>query len=148
MSALPERYQRYADARQPAAPRPGEVELSGERDPIVHTVDAYGQPIQLRRSQLPAYERPVPRDLTPQPLFDPIAQRRLATGVGGGVLLWGGGQFLVGASALVSGLAGVAPVVLALALVLYAARGRRPGSGGDVHVTNHVRGFGRANTRL
>lgn len=142
--SVPARYQRYAQHGQPEL-RPVEVELYGERDPIVHTFDAYGQPVQLRRSQLPEYQPWQPRDLTPQPLFDAKAQRYLGAGVGGGVLLWGGGKFMVGASAFVSGLMGATPVVLALALLLLAARARSV-SGKTVNITNNNRGFGRSNT--
>jgi hypothetical protein len=137
MSALPERYQCYAHQGQPEV-RHGEVELCGERDPIVHTTDAYGQPVQMRRSQLPVYERTPPRDLTPQPLIDPLAQRMAAGDLLGAGVGWGGAQLV---NAIAGGMVGL--VVFAL-LLLAARSGRR---GGDViNITNNNRGFGRSHT--
>lgn len=146
MSALPERYQRYAQPGQPAVH--GAVELYAEADPIVWVEDAYGQSVPMRRSQVPAVVRPAPRDLTPQPFIDPVAQRLLGAGVGGGVLLWGGGTFLAGAGQLVSALSGVGALLFFLALA--GARtmlGGRP-AGVRIEVHNHARGFGRNTTNL
>jgi len=148
MSALPEQYQRYAQLGQPAVQQHA-VELYEDRDPVVWVPGAYGEMVPMRRSQLPdAPVRPEPRDLTPQPLFDPIAQRCIGAGVGGGVLLWGGGTFLAGAGQFVSGLSGVGALLffLALAGARAVVGGRRAGTHIEVH--NHVRGFGRSNTTL
>ncbi len=149
MSALPEQYQRYAHPGQ--RPHYGDIELRDETDPIVHVPDPYdpNQSVAVRRSQLQPTAAPVPRDLTPQPLFDPIAQRLLGAGMGGGVLLWGGGQFLVGASQFVSALSGVGALLFFLALA--GARALLPGGrGGGTHIEvhQHARGFGRNTTHL
>lgn len=149
MSALPERYPRYAPPGQRPV-RPAELELYGEADPIVHVPDPYNPTafVAVRRSQLlPATPTP-PRDLTPQPLFDPVAQRLVGGGIGGGVLLWGGGQFLIGAGQLVSGLSGAGLLLLFLALAGARAAFSRPQGGTRIEVHNHNRGFGRSTTNL
>jgi len=147
---LPERYQSYA---QPAGQRvlqPREVELYDEHDPIVHVADPYdpNRSVAVRRSQLQPMQPVQPRDLTPQPVLDPVALRLLGGGVGGGVLLWGGGQFLVGAGQFVSALSGVG--VLLFFLALAGARVLLPGGRGGTHIEvhNHARGFGRNTTNL
>jgi hypothetical protein len=141
-----ESYQPYTQTRPV---RHGEIELRGDRDPVAWVPDAYGQMVPMRRSQLPdAPARAQPRDLTPQPVFDPVAQRLAAAGAGGGVLLWGGGQFLAGLGQLVSGLSGVGVLLLFLALAGGRAfSGRREG-GTVIEVHNHNRGFGRSTTNL
>lgn len=145
MSGLPERYQRYAQPGQPAV-QGAEIELYGERDPVVWTTDAYGQPVQMLRSQLPAMVRPEPRDLTPQPLIDPIAARMAGAGVGVGAagagVGWGVGQAAAGIAAM----GGVAAVVAMLALWLLARGGGRGGTRIVVH--NHAKWFGRNTTNL
>ncbi|WP_435279311.1 hypothetical protein [Streptomyces sp. 1222.5] len=83
MSALPERYQRYAHTGQPAL-RPTDIQLADDRDPIAWVPDAYGEMVPMRRSQLPHMPATAPRDLTPQPVLDPVAQRMLAGGAGVG----------------------------------------------------------------
>lgn len=135
MSALPERYQRYAQHGQPTI-RHGEIELHADRDPVVYVPDAYGQMVPMRRSQMPVYEQPAaPRDLTPQPLFDPLAQRMIGGGVGGGVLLWGGGKFLVGLGDALSALSGSGLLLLFLALAGVRAFGG--GRRGSTHIEVH-----------
>lgn len=148
MSALPERYQRYART-EPHPVRPAEVELYDDRDPVVWVPDAYGQMVPMRRSQAPHPVQASPaRDLAPQPLLDPTAQRYVGAGIGGGVLLWGGGQFLIGAGHLVSSLSGVGALMffLALAGARTVLGGRQAGTRIEVH--NHARGFGRNTTNL
>jgi hypothetical protein len=147
MSALPERYQRYTmPAGQPTV-RHGEIELAAERDPIVWVEDAYGQSVAMRRSQLPTTERTEPRNLEPQPLFDPTAQKLLCGGVGigaaGAGLGYGMGQMFAGIALMgTSGLAILVGLLLAAGM-----RGR-----GSVHVHqevhNHNRWFGRSTTSL
>jgi hypothetical protein len=150
MSALPERYQRYTTPAGQPTVRHGEIELYGEADPIVLVPDPYdpSRSVAVRRSALQPMARPEPRDLAPQPLFDPTAQRLLGAGVGGGVLLWGGGKFLAGMGDLVAGLSGVGALLFFLALA--GARtmlgGRQAGTRIEVH--NHNRGFGRSTTNL
>ena len=150
MSALPEQYQKYAAPHGQHITHPHAVELYDEADPIVHVADPYNpnRSIAVRRSALvPATPTP-PRDLAPQPLFDPLAQRFITAGIGGGVLLWGGGEFLTGASHLISSLSGVGALLFFLALA--GARtmlgGRQAGTRIEVH--NHARGFGRNTTNL
>jgi hypothetical protein len=124
VSALPERYQRYA----PPGPRPTyptAVELHDDSDPIVYIPDAYGQLVPMRKSQAPQpMARPEPRDLTPQPVIDPLAQRMAAAGIGAGAagagLGWGFGQ----AAAGIASIGGTAMVVAMLALWLIARAGR------------------------
>jgi len=132
MSALPERYQRYAHTGQPVI-RPAEVELYDDRDPIVYVPDAYGEMVPMRKSQAPAPMQPAqPRDLTPQPLFDPLAQRMLGGGIGAGAAGAGIGFGLnqVAAGIAVMGTSGV----VILAALLLAATGLRGRS--VVHVRN------------
>ncbi|MEU9273066.1 hypothetical protein AB0E04_48005 [Streptomyces sp. NPDC048251] len=72
--------------------------------------------VEVRRSALqPAIPTP-PLDLSPQPLLVPLAQRLVAAGVGSGVALWGGGQFLAGAGQLASTLSGVGALLFCLAI--------------------------------
>lgn len=150
MSALPEQYRKYAAPHGQHPVQPHTVELYDETDPIVLVADpdnAQGF-VRVRRSSLyPATPTP-PRDLAPQPLLDPVAQRFVCAGVGGGVLLWGGGQFLIGAGQLVSSLSGGALLLLFLALAgaRAAVSGSRGGTRIEVH--NHNRGFGRSTTNL
>ncbi|MER5916439.1 hypothetical protein ABT124_40135 [Streptomyces sp. NPDC001982] len=90
-----------------------------------------------------------PRDLTPQPLIDPLAQRIAATGVGAGAAGWGGGQLLMGASQLISALAGVGSAAFAIALLLLAAKVSGAGqSRKTVNITNNNRWGGRSSTRV
>lgn len=136
-SNLPEQYQRYAEpvAEQPLA---GAVELYGEREPIVWVPGAYGGMVAVRKSQAPApIEATEPRDLRPQQLLDPIAQRWVGAGVGSGVALWGGGQFLAGAGQLISGLSGMGALLFFLAIA--GARAALSGRGGTyVHNEQHT----------
>lgn len=145
---LPEQYQSYALPGQ--RPHVGEVELRDEVDPIVHVADPYdpNRSVAVRRSALQPMVRPEPRDLTPRPLLDPVAQRLLAGGVGSGIALWGGGQFLAGAGQLVSSLSGVGALLFFLALAGARAMFIRPTAGARVEVHNHVRGFGRSTMNL
>lgn len=136
MSALPEQYQRYAQPTGQRLVRPAEIELYDDADPIVHVADPYdpSRSVAVRRSALQPVQPTPPRDLTPQPLFDPVAQRLLGGGVGGGVLLWGGGKFLVGASDFVSSLSGVGALLFFLALA--GARAALVGGRGGTYIHN------------
>ncbi|MDX2954586.1 hypothetical protein [Streptomyces caniscabiei] len=146
---LPEHYQRYA---QPAGQRvlqPREIELHDEHDPIVHVPDPYdpNRSVEVRRSALQPTVRPEPRDLTPQPLFDPLAQRMAGAGVGAGAagagIGWGVGQAAAGIAAI----GGTTAVVVMLALWLLARAGR-PSVHVRQEVHNHARWFGRNTTNL
>jgi hypothetical protein len=146
MSALPEQYQRFA----PPGPRPlhGDVELYDEHDPVVWVPSAYGEMVPMRKSQAPAAVQPMPpRDLTPQPLFDPLAQRMLGGGIGAGAAGAGVGWGIGQAAAGIATIGGTTAVLAMLALWLLAKAGRS-----TVHVRqevhNHNRGFGRSTTNL
>jgi hypothetical protein len=147
-SNLPERYRHYAEPVD-EQPLTGPVELYGEREAVVWVPGAYGGMVPVRKSQAPApMQLATPRDLAPQPVVDPTAQRLLGAGVGGGVLLWGGGKFLAGASDLVSSLSGGGALLFFLALVC--ARAAFAGRGGSYvhHVQNthvHQKWLGRTN---
>jgi len=154
--SVPERYQRYAQPGQrPVEPttvyQPQPVEVYEQRPPVAYVADLDnpGRSVAIDARLIQRPEPAAPRDLTPQPLFDPIAQRCIGAGVGGGVLLWGGGQFLVGAGQFVSGLTGMGALLFFLAIAggrALLGAGRRGGTHIEVH--NHVRGFGRSNTTL
>jgi hypothetical protein len=151
--SLPDR--RPATLGQPVPPDPYTVVepravMPVDRPPIAFVPDPYNPgrsvAVDARLLQpLPAYQ---PRDLTPVPLLDPLAQRLLAAGIGGGAAAagvgWGLGEAL-------NGLAGVSSGALFwLALLLAAAR--LPGARGRVqihqetHVINHNRWLGRSHT--
>jgi hypothetical protein len=136
MSALPERYQRYAQPLGQQPVQPCEIELYGEADPVVLVPDPYdpNRSVAVRRSMLQPMVRPEPRDLAPQPLLDPVAQRLLGGGVGSGVALWGGGHFLAGAGQFVSGLTGMGALLFFLAIV--GARAALMGGRGGTYIHN------------
>ncbi|WPO69938.1 hypothetical protein [Streptomyces sp. KN37] len=146
-SNLPEQYRRYvADDQQPLT---GKVELSSEREAAVWVPGAYGGMVAVRKSQVPApLERKPVRDLTPQPLFDPVAQRLLGVGLGGGTLLWGGGMFLAGASQFVSSLSGASALLFFMAIAgARAVLGSRGGTyvRSEQHTHVHQKWLGRTN---
>ncbi|MEV5440801.1 hypothetical protein AB0K80_33080 [Streptomyces sp. NPDC052682] len=130
------------------APATGPVELYDERDPVVWVPDAYGQMVPMRRSQAPAPVQPTPpRDLSPQPLFDPRAQRIAAGGILAAGTGWGVGQAL---NAL-AGLGAGALMWLAIAILackLAPAAMSRTTVENHTHVTNNNRWFGRSNTTV
>ncbi|WP_107483993.1 hypothetical protein [Streptomyces recifensis] len=110
------------DPASPAlyAPTPVAVELPAERGPVVWVPDAYGRMVPMPKHLAPATVAATePRDLTPLPLLDPVAQRFLGAGLGGGALAAGIGYGVgevVSAAAGISGgaLVWVAVIVLAL----------------------------------
>jgi hypothetical protein len=136
-----------ANAQQPVV---GFIELGDEHDPIVHVQDPYdpNRSVAVRRSALQPTVPTAARDLSPQPLIDPLAARLLGGGVGAGVAAWGAGEFLVGASQLVSALTGLGGAAAAIALLLLAWK-MSPSSraGKTVHITNNNRWGGRSSTR-
>jgi hypothetical protein len=104
--------------------------------------------VPVRKSQAPAgVQAPPARDLTPQPLFDPLAQRLAGAGVGAGAagagIGWGVGQ----AAAGIATIGGTTAVVVMLALWLLARAGR-PSVTVRQEVHNHARWFGRNTTNL
>lgn len=148
MSALPEQYQRYAQTGQRLI-RPVEIELYDEADPIVHVPDPYNPHrfVEVRRSALQPMARAEPRDLTPQPVIDPLATRMAGAGIGAGAagagIGWGIGQ----AAAGIASFGGATAVVVMLALWLLARAGR-PSVHVRQEVHNHARWFGKTNTNL
>lgn len=151
-SNLPEQYRRYVKTavEQELQPVSGPVELYDEREPVVWVPGAYGGMVPVRKSQAPApMQLQPPRDLSPQPLLDRTAQRLLGGGVGSGVALWGGGQFLAGAGQFVSSLTGMGALLFFLAIA--GGRALLMGGHGGTYVHNeqhtHVaqKWFGRTN---
>lgn len=146
-SNLPEQYRCYAEPV--VEPDTSAVELYGEREAVVWVPGAYGGMVAVRKSEAPApMQLAAPRDLSPQPLFDPTAQRLLGGGIGSGVALWGGGQFLAGAGQLVSGLSGMGALLFFLAIA--GGRALLGGRGGtyvrnEQHTHVHQKWLGRTN---
>ncbi|MEV5959615.1 hypothetical protein AB0M11_38745 [Streptomyces sp. NPDC051987] len=71
---------------------PAAVELAAERGPVVWVPDAYGRMVPMPKHLAPPpMAMPEPRDLSPLPLLDPLAQRFLGAGLGGGALAAGTG---------------------------------------------------------
>lgn len=144
---LPEQYQPYAQTNM----RPvHSVELYDESDPIVHVPDPYdpNRSVAVRRSSLQPVIPAAPRDLTPQPLLDPTAQRLLGGGIGigaaGAGLGFGFGQLAAGLA-----LMGTSGLAILVGLLL-AARVFGPRSVTHVRqeVHNHASWFGRNTTNL
>ncbi|MER5403629.1 hypothetical protein [Streptomyces sp. NPDC002769] len=123
------------------APTPAAVELAAERGPVVWVPDAYGRMVPMPKHLAPApIHPPEPRDLTPLPLLDPLAQRFLGAGLGGGALAAGIGYGvgeIVSAAAGISGgaLVWVAVIVLALRAPARAISG---GTGSTVNIRKAV----------
>lgn len=139
MSALPERYQRYAQpGQQPVQPiavyQPQPVEVYEERPPVAYVADLDnpGRSVAIDARLIQRPEPAPPRDLAPQPLIDPHAQAIFAKGAGTGVAAagigWGVGQAAAGVAAI----GGTSAVVAMLALWLLSRLG-----GG--RVVNHIR---------
>lgn len=146
MSA-PEPYQRHAQT-WPRPIQPADVEMYDEQDPVVWIPGAYGEMVPVRKSQAPAPVQAAPvRDLSPQPVLDPLAQRLLACGVGVGAA---GAGLGFGLGQLAAGLALMGTSGLALLVGLLLAAGMRGGSVTNVRqeVHNHAKWFGRNTTNL
>lgn len=145
---LPEPYQRYAQPGRTA--RPAVVELHDEADPIVHVPDPYdpNRSVAVRRSSLQPVAPAAPRDLTPVPLLDPLAQRLLGGGIGLGAAGAGVG-FGLGQLAAGIALMGTSGLAILVGLLL-AARMLGPRSVTNVRqeVHNHASWFGRNTTKL
>ncbi|MEV7140190.1 hypothetical protein [Streptomyces tauricus] len=124
------------------APAPAAVELSAERGPVVWVPDAWGRMVPMPKHLAPApMAMPEPRDLTPLPLLDPIAQRFLGAGLGGGALAagvgYGIGEIVSAAAGFTSGAAmWVALAVLAWRMPARALTSGRDGS--TVHIRKAV----------
>ncbi|WP_393078231.1 hypothetical protein [Streptomyces sp. LN704] len=123
------------------APTPAAVELAAERGPVVWVPDAYGRMVPMPKHLAPPpMVLSEPRDLTPLPLLDPIAQRFVGAGFGGGALAAGVGYGVgevVSAAAGISGgaLVWVAVIVLALRAPVRAIGG---GKGSTVNIRKAV----------
>jgi hypothetical protein len=124
------------------APAPAAVELAAERGPVVWVPDAYGRMVPMPKHLAPPpMVRPEPRDLTPLPLVDPIAQRFLGAGLGGGALAagvgYGIGEVINAAAGFTSGAAmWIALAVLAWRMPARAITDSRRGS--TVHIRKAV----------
>lgn len=143
----------------PDTPLTGAVQLHGEQTgTVVYVPGPEGRMVAVLREHLPAapavYQ---PRDLTPQPLLDPRAQRLAAGGLLAGGIGYGGGQLLLGVGQVVSALAGVGTVAMWAAVAVVASRlapALGAGRTGTVHhhrhtnVTTHTRWFGRTTTHV
>ncbi|WEO97852.1 hypothetical protein A6P39_029660 [Streptomyces sp. FXJ1.172] len=108
-------------ALTPYEPTMTAIELSQDRGPVVWVPDAYGRMVPMPKHLAPPpMPMPEPRDLTPLPLLDPIAQRLLAAGIGGGALAAGVGY---GAAEVIDAATGFGSgVVFWLAVILLALR--------------------------
>jgi hypothetical protein len=145
---LPEQYQKYAAPAGQRPVYPAGVELYAERAAVTYVPSAEDPSVMvpvLKEFVQPMQPAP-PRDLTPKPLLDPVAQRMLGGGVGAGVagagVGWGIGQAATGIAAI----GGSTAVLAMLALWLLA----RSGGGTHVHQTvhNHARWWGKNVTKL
>ncbi|MFI5651351.1 hypothetical protein ACIA71_09075 [Streptomyces anulatus] len=134
----------------PATPTTGTVQLRTEpAGTVVYVPGPDGSMVAVLREHLLTPGVYQPRDLTPQPLFDPRAQRIAAGGLLAGGAGWGAGQLLLGAGQLVSAATGLGSLVMWAAVAVVASRiapavlgGGRPAT---VHNTTvHNRWFGRS----
>lgn len=153
MTALPERYRPYAEkaAGQPHQPtaiyQPQPVDQHEDRPPIAWVADPYNpdRSIAIDARLIQRTQPTQPRDLAPQPLLDPIAQRWVGAGVGVGAAGAGVG---FGLNQLAAGIAlmGTSGVAI-LAGLLLAAASMRGRSITHIHQTTNVeqKWFGRSN---
>jgi len=134
----------------------GQVELAAERGQMVWIPGPDNAFIAVPRHTVPEqYLRPAPvlqpRDLTPVPLIDPVAQRIAAYGIGAGAagagIGWGVGQALLGIAAIGTG-SGL--LVMAALLLLAKCGGGTTTNNTSIHheshVTNRNRWWGRSST--
>ncbi|MFJ3529266.1 hypothetical protein [Streptomyces sp. NPDC090132] len=135
----------------PATPTTGMVQLRTEQaGAVVYVPGPDGSMVAVLREHLPTAPAVYrPRDLTPQPVFDPRAQRIAAGGLLAGGAGWGAGQLLLGAGQLVSSAAGLGSLAMWAAIAVVASRigpavlgGGRPAT--VHHTTVHNRWFGRS----
>lgn len=119
------------------------VELYSEREATVWVPSAENPNVMVgvpKRYVQPMQPAPS-RDLAPVALIDAKAARLLGGGVGGGVLLWGGGQLLEGASKFANAFTAVGLFgfcLLAVAIRAAFAFGPRA-AGGDTYNHNEIR---------
>ncbi|SDE83720.1 hypothetical protein [Streptomyces griseoaurantiacus] len=123
------------------APDPSAVELAAERGPVVWVPDAYGRMVPMPKHLAPLpMERPEPRDLTPLPLLDPIAQRFIGAGIGGGALSAGVGYGIGEVINAVVGFSSGAAMWIALAVLAWRTpvRAISGGRGSTVNIRKAV----------
>ncbi|MEU6011977.1 hypothetical protein [Streptomyces sp. NPDC047453] len=121
------------------APDVAAVELAAERGPVVWVPDAYGRMVPMPKHLAPPpMSMPEPRDLTPLPLLDPIAQRFLGAGLGGGALAAGVGYGIGEVINAAAGLGSGALLWVALAVLAWRTPARTI-SGGRNGSTVHIR---------
>ncbi|MFI1973016.1 hypothetical protein [Streptomyces cinnamoneus] len=126
---------------EPYAPAPAAVELAADRGPVVWVPDAYGRMVPMPKHLAPPpMVRPEPRDLTPLPLLDPIAQRLMGAGIGGGALAAGVGYGIGEAVNALAGLGSGALVWVALTVLAWRApvRAVAGGRGSTVNIRKAV----------
>ncbi|WP_073951537.1 hypothetical protein [Streptomyces kebangsaanensis] len=126
---------------EPYAPAPAAVKLAAERGPVVWVPDAYGRMVPMPKHLAPPpMVRPEPRDLTPLPLLDPLAQRLVGAGIGGGALAAGVGYGIGEAINALAGLGSGALVWIALAVLAWRtpARAMTGARGSTVHIRKAV----------
>ncbi|MFF0304961.1 hypothetical protein ACFYTV_30165 [Streptomyces sp. NPDC004562] len=126
---------------EPYVPAPAAVELAAERQPVVWVPDAYGRMVPMPKHVAPPpMARPEPRDLTPLPLLDPLAQRLMGAGIGGGALAAGVGYGIGEAINALAGLGSGALLWVALAVLAWRTPGRAVagGRGSTVHIRKAV----------
>ncbi|MGW0314728.1 hypothetical protein [Streptomyces flavidovirens] len=112
------------------APAPAAVELAAERGPVVWVPDAYGRMVPMPKHLAPLpLVRPEPRDLTSLPLLDPIAQRFIGAGIGGGALSAGVGYGIGEVINAVAGFSSGAAMWIALAVLAWRTPVRAIGGG-------------------
>lgn len=134
------------DVRLPTAVYPaGPVETYVSPGPVVWVPDAYGRLVPMPKDLAPAAVQATPaRDLTPQPLIDPLAQRVVASGVFAAGAGWGVGQVVSAFAGISSGL------IMWLAIAIVAARVGGGRGTSTVHnettVHNHNRWWGQSRT--
>ncbi|MFI8850244.1 hypothetical protein ACIGW3_08640 [Streptomyces sp. NPDC053499] len=136
------------ELHQPSAPsvlsipeiaHSGTVELRAEREPVVWVPDAYNRMVPMPKHAAPPPVHPTPpRDLSPLPLLDPIAQRFMGAGIGGGALSAGVGY---GVGQVFSSLAGAGSGALLWLLVIGLALRAAPRAA-QTHVTQHITAHG------
>jgi len=122
--------------------------------PIVYLPDPYNPSnsvaVPAEYVQAPVVYQP--RDLTPQPLLDPVAQRMLGAGVGGGALAagvgWGFAQAVGVASGIGSGTLVLGFCLYGAARTLPALVARRPRVTNTTHVHNTNRWLGSSTTNI
>lgn len=148
MSQLPDGLPTYVGQPQPAIVQPAAVELYGERRvAYVQSADDPNRSVAIDARLIQPMAVYQPRDLSPVPLFDPMAQRLGCALCGGGVFAAGVGW---GAAEVISAAAGGWTGLAVLVALVIAARLTAPRSSTRITQTvyNHNRPFGKSTTNL